>query len=1422
MSPTRVTPAGDDAVAHAPPHGPRGCLSKAFLLWLLPVLRTGWGRPLDIDDIPVLGKRFLAAPTLAQAQAAWAAELARHPKKPSLLRVIWCVQRGSLALGMVCSVVQGLCNCVVRPLLLRAVVQRAMDKAESGDAPTHTTLALVIVFAAMVFLEGFLQCQTKQLLSCDAGTRFIAWVPAIINAKAARLSNSHLVASMGGEGKGGGEDGAKGRGRGKGKGKGKGKGRGGGAGVAGGPSPNALIGNDVVRTYENWKWACLLLMCVAGMTGGIGVLLYVMGRAALCGLGVMAAVMFINWRLSGSTKAAEARALRHADDRLGVLLEVISSIKAVKLLGWEAPYLAEIHARRAAESRAIRRFRLVQTQTLSLGRAAPVLATCASVAFIALRGGALSPPDVFATISAFQALRMPTIMISFSLVQIANILLSLERIRRFLLLPERGRRALLGGGAGESDALRMEAAEFVWPEGGGAAVDGAEARAQARAEVQAPLKTDAFTLRIDRLQVRAGGSMVAVIGAVGSGKSSLLAAVLGDMQLTRRGGGGGAAHVGTVASAPTVAYVPQRAWVASGTVAENVLFGHPAGAGSARFQAALRDSAFDRDVALLPDGVRTEVGERGTTLSGGQAQRLAIARALFHCAAREGGEGGEGGDRDEGERGCSGHNRLLLLDDPLAAVDARVAKQIFERLRARCRPREAGGSGVSCLMALNQLQFLPHFDHIVLLDGGRVLEEGGYEELMQRRGSFSKLVALHEGSGGSCVDDALAHGGAAAGGGGDDECGAGAGTGSAAGGAGAGAGPDDAVAESGAGGSATDAGSAPGGGGRLVQAELRQRGRVASKVVLDFICAMRVYPLVVLLAAAAYGDMAFCDVHLSRWMMDFDEIGDAENQRRALVWMVACACQLFLIYSVSVGSAFGTVRAGRRLHHDTVSHLLKAPMRWFESTPSGRIMSRFSGDLSLIDYMFSNIIDDTTHFGMILLAVTGIIVWILPSLLPVLLAGLAVYGWLVVCADRSNRECKRMVNNALSPLLTHVTEVHAGRTLVATMGLASYFEARYMAAVDAYNRYNYVSSSLEQWTVLATNSISFVASTATCAFVLYDSGGRSPVLAGLAVTYSFLLPYFLAMLSMMIGYAFKAATSLERICEYRGAALPQEPAWQLPADAGLVGTRAGAGVAPAAAWPSAGRVVFQGVSLRYRSGLELAVRDASFVVDGGARVGVVGRTGAGKSSLLVALFRLVELDAGCIEIDGQRIDQVGLQLLRRSIAIIPQAPLLIRGTVRRNLDPFGQRADAELEGALARVGLPRSLLHKPVGEGAAGLSAGEAQLLSLARTLLRRHAVRLLVMDEPTSNIDMVTDEMIQRVVREAFAHCTAITIAHRLGTVIDSDKILVMAAGRVAEYGTPHALLQRGGGALAGMLDAMGHDAADKLRQRAREAAEK
>ena len=656
------------------------------------------------------------------------------------------------------------------------------------------------------------------------------------------------------------------------------------------------------------------------------------------------------------------------------------------------------------------------------------------------------------------------------------------------------------------------------------------------------------------------GELVGVCGRVGSGKTTLVSAILGHV---RRDAG----SCRTAAGAH--GYVPQSAFVLSGTVEENIVMGR--GRDAAELARAVRAAAFEEDLARMPGGLGLEVGERGQTLSGGQKQRLAVARAVYGAPA------------------------LLVADDPLAAVDGRVAAAIFERALEGRRAR-----GLTTVVVLNQLHFLPRCDRVVFMGTGGVEAQGPFEELKRTSPAFARFVAAS-----SNVHDLDAVDGAPA-----TRASVGASVGGAGrrwsllprisrGGGDSGSseefeswGPHSpgwpahirAMATAKTGGKIDNGGATKGSATttttstttppkklnhlrrgsvlrmsakammpssqlahRLTMKETKRTGTTVSRdVVREYMAALgpAYVPVCVALGLVAYGLMAATDLWLAGWITAAGEgEGAAADRAKAYGYIGLAVAQVAGILALSAWNAFSTNRASRELHRKCVGRILHAPVKWFEENPSGRILSRFSGDLSIVDRMFAFLVDDAWHFVWLIVGLCAVIAVIVPEMVAVLVAGLFLAALCVVAVDRTNREAKRETNMALSPILTTISETVHGRALLQSMGLQDFFCRRNYRNLDTFNGLNFFSCCVIQFGTLRINVLAFFITTATASLVLLRRDAFDDVaLIGVALSYAFLLPYFMGIFMVIITQLMSGASSLERLLEYLTASLPQEAA----------------------------------------------------------------------------------------------------------------------------------------------------------------------------------------------------------------------------------------------------------------------------------------
>ncbi|CAL8468910.1 g8451 [Coccomyxa elongata] len=1013
----------------------------------------------------------------------------------------------------------------------------------------------------------------------------------------------------------------------------------------------------------------------------------------------------------------QKEALQFTDERGKLEGELLNGIDVVKCNSWEWSMWDRIQAVRNQELGTLWRSFIVQALFGFTLNTIPVLVSVLTFGVYVLLGNKLTAAEAFTSLALFTVLRMPLFQLPQLITQLVNARVALNRLQEFLSAPQQPpARALPPAEPGEA-AVRV-AGEFTWD------------RAAPASLVDIDLSVPA-------------GALVAVVGQTGSGKSSLLSAALNLMQQV---------HGPDVVVRGKVAYIPQAAFIYNATVRENILFGQPFE--EERYQRAIEAAALGPDLAQLSAGDLTELGDRGVNVSGGQKQRISLARATY-------------ADAD-----------VILLDDPLSALDAQVAREVFNKcLMGELRNKTR-------ILVTNQLQFVSPADTAIFMCGGQIAEIGSYSSLMSRGKSFAQLMSQAEAEqDGEKVKEA-----------------------------------SDVANAAFEGGTAPNGAAAPretpppalkdkasGKDGQLTEKEARATGRISLKVLNFYINAMGgklrfsiLMSWFVIVEAARVS----ATVWLSYWTDTVDQPGGAPHGPLwyLMIYTIISGIQvLFVLMSQFLLKSL-SLAAARSLHNCMLRQLLRAPMAFFHTTPLGRIINRLTKDTVDAD---KNLADFAAFFLRSLLQLASTIVLIgvvtpfaLPALVPILL----VFYFLYQYFQASVREVKRLDSISRSPVYSSIGEALAGLATIRAFRAEQRLCARNADLVDNSVVMSLVNMSMNRWLSVRLETLGALAALAAAVLTVEQRGAASTF--GLVLSYALSITMLTSMTVRLASVAENAFNAVERISEF--CDLPQEAPEEIR-------------YTKPDGWPDKGRVEFNGVQMRYRDGLPLVLKGLSVQIAAGSRCGVVGRTGAGKSSLINCLFRLQELCGGSIVIDCVDIAKMGLKQLRSSMAIIPQVPVLFTGTLRFNLTPFGEHSDAECWAALRRAHLSEMVEATPLGldlvlsEGGAPLSAGQKQLVALARALLRHS--KILVMDEATANVDVETDALIQKTVREEFESCTLIAIAHRLHTIIDADQVVVMDRGTAAESGRPADLLANPEGVFSSMVAETGEATARFLR---------
>ncbi|KAI8817199.1 P-loop containing nucleoside triphosphate hydrolase protein [Fimicolochytrium jonesii] len=1053
-----------------------------------------------------------------------------------------------------------------------------------------------------------------------------------------------------------------------------------------------------------------------------------LGPSIFAGVGIMILMIPVNALLATTSRDLNKVQMKNKDTRTKLMDELLNGIKVIKLYAWERPFLKKVFAAREAELHTLRKLGYLSAVQSFTWACTPFLVSFASFSVYTLVSEEpLTSSKVFVCISLFNLLQFPLSVFPSVITAMIEASVSFNRLYNFLRNEELDKNAVIREPAHfqplTPDAPRIDIRNgtFRWTQDG------------------------ANTLDHINMQVR-DGELFAIVGSVGAGKSSIISALLGEMYKS----------AGEVHLRGSVAYVPQNAWIMNATLKENILFGLPYD--EEYYKKVVAACGLTSDLEMLPGGDSVEIGERGINLSGGQKQRVSVARAVYSRAD------------------------VYLFDDPLSAVDAHVGRHIFENV--------LGPKGVlknkARVLVTHGIHFLPETDTVMLVQDGTVAESGSYQSLMDHEGSLFNLIrdfgqAKHNGSDEE-NDDVEAEGLA------QQSAGQSRRPSHASLSRRSSKGSIKASVSEAVNKDAVVANNA------LILKEATAAGSVSWDVYTTYAkaCGKPIVVIYLIIAIASQCLSVAQNVYLADWANDNDRQthGANEGDRRAILKRLAIYGTLGVSYSVTIiGQVIFAwvacgIRSARILHTDMLESVIRFPQSFFDTTPLGRVINRFSKDQYTVDEVLPRTFQG--YFRTLFAVLSVVAVNVLGS--PLFIIFVVPLGFLYAYFQRfylsTSRELKRLDSTSRSPIYAHFSETLGGVSTIRAYQQEGRFITVNENKIDTNMRAYYPSISSNRWLAVRLELIGslIVFGSAFFSVATIAIKGHIPAsIVGLMITYSLNVTQSL---NWMVRQSCEIETNIvavERIKEYID--LPREAPYEIPSET------------PPREWPQVGRIDFINYSTRYRTGLELVLKDISFSVKGREKIGIVGRTGAGKSSLTLSLFRLIERVSGKIVVDDVDIANLGLFDLRSRLSIIPQDPVLFSGTIRDNLDPFGVYDDQAIWRALEDSSLKAHVTRMEKGlasvvlQGGENFSVGQRQLICLARALLRK--TNILVLDEATAAVDVETDTIIQKTIREEFKDCTILTIAHRINTVMDSDRILLLDRGRIAEFDSPANLLR-------------------------------
>ena len=1295
------------------------CLSSMLYWWVGNYISAGQKKAFEQDMHGLLKDKDAVDAIAKDFRIGWV-------KHKTLIRTIFTVQRSFFIKGFVFTIM-GLSLLLMGPVLLNQIVSYVNSPKEQRELYLGIILiagiAITKMMASVLSNQGFLNLMLL-------GNRTLSGVSALVYAKC--LSFSILQSDDHNEG--------------------------------------SITNNIQVDTMMFSHFGFL----VSGIIGipvqlifAYALICYYAGWLPMAA-GIVTMLLMLVASVSSTKKFAQYQeiVMKKRDARMKSTTEMVNGIKVIKLGGMEDEFFDRVAAKRDDELNLLRKQYYPYIFTIFCTNATPLFITASIFLTYILKGHELSAEIAFPIIATMGILQYPLTMIPFIMGYSLRAVVSMRRIEKFLKAPDVDASYITRNDNHDDDlSITVENGYFFWrkPE---AKEPGANPNTTQilNSVVQKGTDTDAtiswseadasrndstfneglvepHILKNINLKIRSG-QFVAIIGDVGSGKSSLIQSFIGEIIADEK-------RNPRVVVNGSIAYVSQKAWILNKTVRDNILFNQEFN--EERYQEAIELACLTDDLKVLPRGDMTEIGEKGVNLSGGQKARVSLARAIY-C------------NRD-----------IYLLDDPLAALDVHVGTTVMQNcltnhLKSKTR-----------VLVTHNLDMLKYVGRVIIMRKGAIIGDGTYEEIkehpyykamvekfqkkraeeeeeeaedqteelqpgeilsevvLEKKASSKKKVTRHATPHKELekpkVEEAK----------GDNK-------------------DDD----------------------KLILAEDREKGEVGVSIFksgLDFYGGWCFAIFLFIVMSIWLGSSLSANFWISYWTSpEGQALGKSQLFFVAIYFGFSFTFSFFTLIRIWALIS-RSITGAKKIHAQMIRSVLRAPINmFFDRVPAGRILNRFSKDINVVDtWLYESVSNIFVSIffvlGDILISFYGGSYYILPLVL--------IFFWVSLTVQkryiRVNNEITRLEAITKSPIVSHVGQTLSGLNSIRAYGVSEKFMSDQIELQNENLKNSYMLSLLNGW--LSTRLV-FAAMTLVVPVIgltMFMNNTLTPGLAGIIVTYALRFDDDIRTFLNNKGLIEQRLISLERCVAF----MKIEP------EAAAKTTTAVEGYDPKH-WPSEGKIEFVDFELRYRPNLPLVLKGINFTINPREKIGIVGRTGSGKSTTLLGLLRSIEAAGGKIMIDGVDISAIGLYDLRKKITIIPQDAMLYAGTLRENLDIFKQHSNEEIMDLLEKISLKDRFangLEFEIKADGSNLSEGEKQLVCIARAILRKN--KIVLIDEATSNIDMDTEELIQKAIAERFTECTTITIAHRLNTIIHSDRILVMGDGKVLEFDTPQNLLQ-------------------------------
>ncbi|XP_048401386.1 ATP-binding cassette sub-family C member 8 isoform X5 [Stegostoma tigrinum] len=1310
-------------------------LSKGTYWWMNTFITTAHKRPIDLKAIGKLPFAMRAATNYVHLKDAYEAQKNKTTVSPQDSKLIWHVLRQAFGHPIVLSstfrILADLLG-FAGPLCISGIVHHLSNENKTFRTPvkllgvyfisSQEFLANAYVIAVLLFLALLLQrtfLQASYYVAIETGINLRGAIQTKIYNKILRLSTSNM--SMG-------------------------------------EMTVGQICNLIAIDTNQLMWFFFLSPNLWAMPVqiivGVILLYYLLGISALIGATVIAVLAPVQYFVATKFSQAQRSTLNYSSERLRKTNELLRGIKLLKLYAWEKIFHKSVEETRHKELTSLKSFALYTSISIFMNAAIPIAAVLTTfVVHTHLYENAdLSPAVAFASLSLFHILVTPLFLLSSVVRSTVKALVSVQKLSEFFSSEEIGEdhsRVVVQLNSENNSKYQTVVTNgfFTWTSDG--------APTLSNIEIKIP-----------------HGQLTMIVGQVGCGKSSLLLAILGEMQ---KNSGNVYWNSSTeedstvdieVRRRSAVAYAAQKPWILNTTVEENITFGNPFN--KQRYKTVIDACSLQPDIDILPQGDQTQIGERGINLSGGQRQRISVARSLYQ------------------------QTNVVFLDDPFSALDIHLSDHLMQDGILKLLQDEKR----TVVLVTHKLQYLPHADWIIAMKDGTIQREGTLKDIQNsdpelfelwktlmnrqdqdleketiaesktamerknlRRAMYSRealLKTLQESEDEEDITES------------DDE--------------------DN------------------------LSSVLRQRAKMpwhaCGKYLSSAGCLL--LPLLIFSQLFKHTVMVAIDYWLAKWTSDAIQFKiEAEkinctliqdcrfnHSSYTIVFSILCCLGIVLCLVTSIAVEWTGLKVTKELHKSLLNKVILAPMRFFETTPLGNILNRFSADTNIIDQHIPATLECLSRSTLLCVSALAVISYVTPVFLITLVPLAVAYYFIQKYFRVASRDLQQLDDSTQLPLLSHFSETVEGLTTIRALREENRFRQHLLELTDTNNIASLFLTAANRWLEVRMEYIGacvvLIAAVASITNSLYY--GLTSGLVGLGLTYALMISNYLnwmvrnlADMEVQLGAVQRVNSLLKIETEnYEGLLSPS----QIPTN-----------------WPNEGEIKIQNLSVRYDSSLKPVLKNVNAHISPGQKVGICGRTGSGKSSFSLAFFRMVDMFEGRIIIDGIDISKLPLNTLRSRLSIILQDPVLFSGSIRFNLDPEKKCTDSVLWESLEIAQLKHVVKALPGGldaivtEGGENFSLGQRQLFCLARAFVRKSSV--LIMDEATASIDMATENILQKVVMTAFADRTVVTIAHRVHTILNADLVIVMKRGIILEYDTPSILLEQRDGIFASFVQA-------------------